>query len=151
VKGNIFTRSKAKVKNYITHKNLERFEKSRSKKLGKPYIPASKKNKGFKKYDSSYKRTESPFTPFKKENKGFFTQKEGKKQVAKKGTLKGAKKVATTVGGAVSKVGKRFLGPLGAALGAVDVGRFIFKEDVGGRAVKNMRKTKGKGTFLGKA
>ena len=62
MKGNIFTRAKAKVKNYMTNKNLERFEKHRSKKLGKPYIPASKKNKGFKKYDSSYKRTESPFT-----------------------------------------------------------------------------------------
>ena len=62
MKGNIFIKSKAKVKNYMTNKNLERFEKSRSKKLGKPYIPASKKNKGFKKYDSSYKRTESPFT-----------------------------------------------------------------------------------------
>tara|TARA_R100000234_G_scaffold68299_1_gene41797 strand:+ start:753 stop:1220 length:468 start_codon:yes stop_codon:yes gene_type:complete len=65
VKGNIFIKSKAKVKNYMTNKNLERFEKSRSKKLGKPYIPASKKNKGFKKYDSSYKRTESPFTLLK--------------------------------------------------------------------------------------
>ena len=45
MKGNLFTKAKAKVKNYITNKNLERFEKSRSEKLGKPYIPASKKNK----------------------------------------------------------------------------------------------------------
>jgi len=45
MKGNLFTKAKAKVKNYITNKNLERFEKRRSEKLGKPYIPASKKNK----------------------------------------------------------------------------------------------------------
>ena len=44
-RGNIFTKARAKIKNYITRKNLERFEKYRSKKLGKPYVPASKKNK----------------------------------------------------------------------------------------------------------
>tara|TARA_R100000278_G_C5361647_1_gene125610 strand:+ start:86 stop:541 length:456 start_codon:yes stop_codon:yes gene_type:complete len=151
VKGNIFIKSKAKVKNYMTNKNLERFEKSRSKKLGKPYVPASKKNKGFKKYDSSYKRTESPFTPFKKEKEGFFTQKEGKKQVAKKGVLKGAKKVATRVGGTVASGAARFLNPLGAALGVATFGKFVHKEEVGKKAIKNIRKGKGKGTFLGKA
>ena len=35
----------AKIKNYITDKKLERFEKYRSKKLGEKYIPESKKNK----------------------------------------------------------------------------------------------------------
>ena len=43
--GNLLTKVKAKIKNYITEKNLERFEKHRSKKLGKPYVPASKKEK----------------------------------------------------------------------------------------------------------
>ena len=42
---NYFTTGKSTIKNYITRKNLERFEKYRSKKLGKPYVPASKKNK----------------------------------------------------------------------------------------------------------
>jgi len=68
MKSNIFTKAKAKVKNYTTNKNLERFEKYRSKKLGKPYVPASKKNKGFKKYDSSYKRKESPFMQMSKQS-----------------------------------------------------------------------------------
>ena len=43
--GNIFTKAKAKVTNYITRKKLEGFEAARSEKLGYPYVPASKKNK----------------------------------------------------------------------------------------------------------
>ena len=275
MKGNIFTRAKAKVKNYMTNKNLERFEKSRSKKLGKPYVPASKKNKGFKKYDSSYKRTESPFTnitdpgklkKFKKELKptrkrilsstqtpsGMMTEyskaddigtaivyrkggkkytkdldlefnptgeyrqitrkdkrilkkegsyvsgrkmkrikddylsgeyakkmrkkrakkvklkpghtkkikspmpkvdvkKEAGKKAGTKAVLKGAKKAAKKVGGTVAKVGGRLLGPVGAALNVATLGKVLHKEEVGQKAVKNIGKSKGQGTFLGKA
>ena len=43
--GKLFTKAKAKVKNYITDKKLEGFEKYRSEKLGEKYIPASKKDK----------------------------------------------------------------------------------------------------------
>jgi len=41
----LWKKAKAKVKNYITNKKLEGFEKYRSEKSGKKYIPASKKSK----------------------------------------------------------------------------------------------------------
>tara|TARA_R100000231_G_scaffold40350_2_gene35173 strand:+ start:192 stop:389 length:198 start_codon:yes stop_codon:yes gene_type:complete len=44
-RGNIFTKVRARIKNYITRKKLEGFEAARSEKLGYPYVPASKKNK----------------------------------------------------------------------------------------------------------
>ena len=43
--GKLFTKAKAKVKNYITDKKLEGFEKHRSNKLNEKYVPASKKSK----------------------------------------------------------------------------------------------------------
>ena len=97
----------------------------------------------FKKYNSSYKRTESPFT---KTN----VKKEVTKKAKSKAAMKGAKKGAKKIGGAVAKVGSRLLGPVGVALNVATLGKIMHKEEVGKKAVKNIRKSKGQGTFLGK-
>ncbi len=54
--GKLFTKAKAKIKNYITDKKLEGFEKYRSEKLKEKYVPTSKKNKSPMKKNNDNKR-----------------------------------------------------------------------------------------------
>ncbi len=77
--GKLFTKAKAKVKNYITDKKLEGFEKHRSEKLGKKYVPASKKSKPPFNKNGDFKKTKkkilsSTNIPTKEEPEGIPTE-----------------------------------------------------------------------------
>jgi len=88
-------------------------------------------------------------SPYRKEK--INVKKEVGKKAGSKALLTSAKKGAKKVGGKAARLGGRLLGPVGVALNVATLGKFLHKEEVGQKSVKNIGKGKGQGTFLGKA